>query len=81
MEVRVQFLVGDDLDDSGQRRYRQTVGSLQYLTKTRPIISFAVNRMSQYMVKPSVCSLVGLATDLALSLLESLLCLVSSSEK
>lgn len=33
--------------------YRATVGSLQYLALTRPDISFAVNRLSQFMQKPT----------------------------
>ena len=33
--------------------YRSTVGSLQYLAFTRPDISYAVNRLSQYMHKPT----------------------------
>lgn len=35
------------------RQYRQVVGSLQYLALTRPDISYAVNRLSQFMHKPT----------------------------
>lgn len=34
MEVRIHFLTSEVLDDSSQCRYRQTVGSLLYLTVT-----------------------------------------------
>eukprot|EP00253_Pinus_taeda_P033279 PITA_33279 len=33
--------------------YRQLVGSLMYLANTRPDISYAVNQLSQAMVKPT----------------------------
>lgn len=38
---------------SDPREYRQIVGSLQYLALTRPDISYAVNRLSQFMHKPT----------------------------
>ena len=39
--------------------YRQIVGSLVYLTNTRPYICFVVNTLSQYMVNPKHIHLVG----------------------
>ena len=34
--------------------YRSTVGALQYLCITRPKISFCVNKLSQFMHKPTI---------------------------
>ena len=34
--------------------YESTIGALQYLTMTRPDISFAVNKLSQYLQEPIV---------------------------
>ena len=34
--------------------YRQVLGSLQYFSFTRPDISFAVNKLTQFMHRPSV---------------------------
>lgn len=42
---------GDPLPDASQ--YRSIVGSLQYLSFTRPDISFAVNKLSQFVHKPT----------------------------
>lgn len=36
-----------------QKDYRMVVGSLQYLALTRPDISYAVNRLSQFMHRPT----------------------------
>ena len=40
-------------------RYRQIIGSLMYLTNTRPDISFAVNTLSYYLVQPRRVHLVA----------------------
>ena len=42
---------GDTLPDASQ--YRSIVGSLQYLAFTRPDVSFAVNKLSQFVHKPT----------------------------
>ncbi|KAL9287499.1 putative RNA-directed DNA polymerase [Arabidopsis thaliana] len=42
---------GTPIDNPGE--YRQILGSLQYLGFTRPDIAFAVNRLSQFMHKPT----------------------------
>ncbi|KAF7842141.1 Copia protein [Senna tora] len=39
--------------------YRQMVGSLQYLTNTRPDISYAVNKLSQFLSQPTDIHLQG----------------------
>jgi hypothetical protein len=39
--------------------YRQIIGSLMYLTNTRPAICFVVNTLSQYMVEPGRVHLVA----------------------
>ena len=43
---------GDPLTDDS--RYRRIIGRLLYLTISRPDISFAINKLSQYMSKPRV---------------------------
>ncbi|KAL9840179.1 putative RNA-directed DNA polymerase [Arabidopsis thaliana] len=42
---------GTILDDA--KEYRMIIGSLQYLSFTRPDIAFVVNRLSQFMHKPT----------------------------
>ncbi|KAL0837105.1 hypothetical protein Bca101_088995 [Brassica carinata] len=45
------LLTGTPLDDASE--YRSVVGSLQYLSLTRPDISFSVNKMYQFMHRPT----------------------------
>lgn len=40
---------------SNPTEYRQAVGSLQYLTTTRPDISFAVNKLNQFLSYLGLC--------------------------
>ncbi|WVZ49109.1 hypothetical protein U9M48_000490 [Paspalum notatum var. saurae] len=44
---------GTTLNGEDQFRYRSIVGGLQYLTLTRPDLSFAVNRVCQYIQSPT----------------------------
>lgn len=44
---------GDRLSADDSTRYRSVVGALQYLSLTRPDISFCVNRVCQFMSAPT----------------------------
>lgn len=48
---KLSLTSGTKLDDP--REYRATIGSLQYLSFTRPDITFAVNKLSQFMHTPT----------------------------
>ena len=53
-----QFLVeGQPLNQEDGTRYRSLVGALQYLTLTRPDISFAVSKMCQFLHAPTTAHL------------------------
>jgi hypothetical protein len=45
--------VGDALGSEDATKYRSIVGGLQYLTLTRPDISFAINKVCQYLHAPT----------------------------
>lgn len=45
---RLSRLDGDPLDSNSNTRYRSVVGALQYLTLTRPNLSFSFNKVCQY---------------------------------
>ncbi|XP_019082636.1 PREDICTED: uncharacterized protein LOC109125461 [Camelina sativa] len=49
--TKLTVLSGKPLIDA--TKYRMVVGSLQYLAFTRPDIAFPVNRLSQFMHKPT----------------------------
>jgi hypothetical protein len=52
MEEKLKLLVDTSLDLIDATLYRQIIGSLMYLTNTRPDICFAVNTLSQFLVQP-----------------------------
>ncbi|TYK27793.1 putative mitochondrial protein [Cucumis melo var. makuwa] len=52
MEVNKKFYMHEGKDLANPTMYRQLVGSLIYLTLTRPDISYSVGVISRYMQKP-----------------------------
>jgi histone deacetylase 1/2 len=50
---KLSAYVGDPLGPTDITRYRSIVGALQYLTLTRPDISFSVNKVCQYLHAPT----------------------------
>ena len=59
MESNLNLLVDDSLELVDVTHYRQIIGSLMYLTNTRPNICFAVNTLSQFLVQPRWVHLVS----------------------
>jgi len=51
----LKLLDGTSSVDSTE--YRSIIGALQYLSLTRPDIAFAVNKLSQFMHKPTTTHL------------------------
>jgi hypothetical protein len=52
METKLKLLVDTSSELVDAILYRQIIGSLMYLTNTRPDICFAVNTLSQYLLEP-----------------------------
>jgi hypothetical protein len=52
METKLKLLVDTSSELVDATLYRQIIGSLMYLTNTRPDICFFVNTLSQYLVEP-----------------------------
>jgi hypothetical protein len=52
MEEKLKLLIDTSSELIDATLYRQIIGSLMYLTKTRPNICFAVNTLSQFLVEP-----------------------------
>jgi histone deacetylase 1/2 len=49
---KITVVDGELLSSVDATEYRSIVGGLQYLTITRPVISYAVNRVCQYLHAP-----------------------------
>ena len=52
MDSNLKLLFDDSSELVDVTQYRQIIGSLMYLTNTRPDICFAVKTLSQYLVQP-----------------------------
>ena len=52
MDSNLKLLADDSSELVDVTQYRQIIGSLMYLTNTRPDICFVVNTLSQYLVQP-----------------------------
>jgi hypothetical protein len=59
METKLKLLVDTSSYLIDATLYRQIIGSLMYLTNTRPDIYFAVNTLSQFLVEPRCVNLVA----------------------
>ena len=59
MDSNLKLLADDSSELVDVTQYRQIIGSLMYLTNTRPDICFVVNTLSQYLVQPRRVHLVA----------------------
>ena len=59
MDSNLKLLSNDSLELVDVTHYRQIIGSLMYLTNTRPEICFTVNTLSQFLVQPRWVHLVA----------------------
>ena len=51
LSIGISAFIGDPMEDPSL--YRSTVGSLQYLSLTQPDLAFSVNRVCQFMHRPT----------------------------
>ena len=59
MASNLKLLCDASLETVDTTMYRQMIGSLMYLTNTRPNICFAVNTLSQFLTDPRQVHLVA----------------------
>ena len=52
MDTNLKLLSDESSELVDMTRYRQIIGSMMYMTNSRPYICFVVNTLSQYLVKP-----------------------------
>jgi hypothetical protein len=53
LSTSVSLKLADGSSSVDSTKYRRVIGALQYLSLTRPDISFAVNKLSQFMHSPT----------------------------
>jgi hypothetical protein len=53
MNMKLSAYPGDPLNTEESTRYRSIVGVLQYLTITRPNLTYSVNKACQYLHAPT----------------------------
>ena len=59
MDTNLKLLSDETSELADVTHYRQIIGSLMYPTNTRPDICFALNTLSQYLVKPRCVHLIA----------------------
>jgi hypothetical protein len=52
METKLKLLVYTSSELIDATLYKNIIGSLMYMTNTRPVICFYVNTLSQFLVDP-----------------------------
>jgi len=55
LSTSTPLILMDGSTPADSTEYRRVIGALQYLGLTRPDIAFPVNRLSQFMHKPTAC--------------------------
>lgn len=53
MATNANLKLNDGLEKSDEIEFRKAIGSLQYLSLTRPNITYFVNKLAQFMYAPS----------------------------